>query len=506
MPIPTSSRSAGLWFWSISTVLTIAYVAALRWTWIDDAMITLTYARNLAEGSGFSLVPGVVHYGFTSPLNVLLLAAVGLVVGFDHAITGATVGLILLLVGGSRCLSRVLFDDPTPGAALAIAIACSPWVASTFGLELLLGAVLSVFLLGSWLRSEHRRMGFLLGLLLLTRPDYGTVAVAALLLAPDAQQRWSVAVRFPWSSDGRPAWIRALCFALPPVLLWHLYSWIALGSALPMTFLIKLAQSKWGDFHFANGVWMYLRQYPLASVGSLLPLLALALLVRKPRIVDPPARAALAALVFGGAHFVGLAVLTVPPYHWYYVPSLTFALVAAWIAACRLPAALQQRRRLAFAFATLAFVPLGVLAIARGLPLNEAPIHSNWATHRDYREMARWLADNLPDDQEIQIRGEIGTLAYYSGLRLADPFSHPAAFPDLLHKAGHGQPTRHGRVKAVNFLFHPGARPLTPTWCIDGRRRTSSGAPEPIRSWTFQTSWSPATTWTVTRCARAPAP
>ena len=475
-------------------------------------MITLTYARNLAEGAGFSLSPGTVHYGFTSPLNVLLLAGVGSLVGFELAIATTTVSLILLLLVATRGLSRIVFEDGAPGIALAIAIAANPLMASTYGLELLLGAALSVGLLTAWLRRKVKLTGLLLGLLMLTRPDYGTVAVLALLLEPDHQTLFGLdRARLSSAPRWRTAFKTAL-WALAPVLLWHGFAWIVLGSGLPVTFLIKFAQNPWGAFHFLNGPWMYVDRYPLATIGVLLPLMALAAGIpgwrRSADAEGPTAASQLAwpALGFAAAHFAGLAILRVPPYHWYYVPSLTFALVAAWCCLgnrrSRVP-----RRWLAAVFAFAAVSPLLLSAATRGVPLEEVPIHTNWATHDDYREMGRWLRDNLPSDEDIEIQGEIGTLAYYSRLPLADQFSHPAAFPDLLHKTGHGARTRFGDFKAINFRFHPGAVPLTPRWCLRGRPGNravvDAHAGGAVRTWRFQSSWT-STNWALLPCPPQP--
>lgn len=495
--IPRTSRAG---FWLFATALAAAYVWALRWTWIDDAMITLTYARSLAEGAGFSLAPGTTHYGFTSPLNVLLLAAVGLLVGFDRAIAVTTVGLILLLLVASRRLSRSLFDDPTAGTALTVALSLSPWIASTFGLETFLGTVLSVFLLDAWFGARARTTGILLALLMLTRPDYGTVAILAVLLVPRTTAPFAPRLELQLTRSRFRHCLRVLAWAAPPLVLWHGFAWVALGSALPVTLLIKIAQSGWGSYHFASGPWMYVTVYPVAAAGSLLPLAALWWLARGHHGRSPSWGLASASLLFGLAHFAGLALLRVPPYHWYYVPSLSFLLIAAWIGACGRRRDPTARRRLAAAFALVAALPFGLSLLRHDLPFDEAPIHSNWASHRDYRDMAYWLAENLPADDVIGLRGEIGTLAYYSRLRLADHFSHPGAFADLNHKAGFGEPTRFGAVKAINFHFHPGAAPLAPEWCVHGRERPRPGDGT-VQSWTFSTSWSIETPWVVRPCA-----
>ena len=58
--------------------LLMIYYAFLRWPClIDDAFITLTYSKNIALGRGFVYNYGEPTYGSTSPLLVLIGAALG---------------------------------------------------------------------------------------------------------------------------------------------------------------------------------------------------------------------------------------------------------------------------------------------------------------------------------------------------------------------------------------------------------------------------------------------
>jgi hypothetical protein len=63
--------AAGVWLWfALSTRLAL-----------EDAYITFRYARNIAQGVGFVFNPGELVLGTTTPLQTLLLAALGRLFG-----------------------------------------------------------------------------------------------------------------------------------------------------------------------------------------------------------------------------------------------------------------------------------------------------------------------------------------------------------------------------------------------------------------------------------------
>ena len=491
-----------------AALLSVGYVSLFRWTWVDDAMITLTYARNLAEGAGFSLTGGITHYGFTSPLNVLLLAAVGKLVGFDQAITVATAGLIVALFWAARRLSDAIWGRPSFGLGLTVMIVVNPLISSTFGLEVLLGAVGSVLLVEALVTQRPRFCGLVLGLLILTRPDYGSLAVAALLFAPVSSPatpgpgRGARDARISFHPDKLRWWIRAASVAAVPVVLWHGFAWIALGSALPVTLFIKQAQAPWEVFTMANGWWLYLREAPLPAFGAIAPLaLLFCAFLPRARSDDRAMVAVRLGLILGSAHFLGLALLMVPPYHWYYGPSLCLLLIAAWAALFASIHKTTRRRPVSVAAVSACALPLVLLVATRGLPLDEAPIHTNWVRHRDYRDMAEWLSKHVDPSTPIQIDGEVGTLSYYSRLALFDDFGHPGALPELEVPDGGSRPPSSGRWKAVNFLFHPGSEPLAPELCLRGVYHPERPFTKPtIKQWTFATNWTEIR-WVLGTCA-----
>src|SRR5947208_2828889 len=89
---------------------------------LDDSWIHLHFARNLAEGAGFSYNPGTPVAGSTAPLWTLLLAAGALLVGPSLALA-KTLGVAATVVAGALTRRAALAWGAAPGVALAAGIA-----------------------------------------------------------------------------------------------------------------------------------------------------------------------------------------------------------------------------------------------------------------------------------------------------------------------------------------------------------------------------------------------
>src|SRR5205085_6611488 len=85
---------------------------------LDDAWIHLHFARNLAEGAGFSYNPGVPVAGSTAPLWTLVLAAGALLAGPSLALA-KTLGVAATIVAGALTRRAALAWGAAPGVALA---------------------------------------------------------------------------------------------------------------------------------------------------------------------------------------------------------------------------------------------------------------------------------------------------------------------------------------------------------------------------------------------------
>ena len=133
--------------------------------------------------------------------------------------------------------------------------------------------------------------------------------------------------------------------------------------------------------------------------------------------------------LFSSIYFAAYVVLGVARYHLYCVP-----VVIPWsvLGVLGLTSLVQGRgayhhqwtRAGLYALPCIvAFAGIRFYADGRNFPLVQSPIHTNWATHNRYREIGLWLRDHVDARTNVQLRGEIGTVAYYSERRLVDVFS-----------------------------------------------------------------------------------
>ena len=180
-------------------------------------------------------------------------------------------------------LAELAADTRLNPALPAVAVGTllvNPLLLSTVGLEPYLTAALLAGLLRYGVARRPVAFGVLAGLCVLARPDTAVVVVVVALVL-------------------RPGWLRAIGAALAVTLPWYVFSWFALGSALPDTLLMK-ANDAWDVFGFWNGPVLYLLKFPAATALSFLPVLAglaalVGLLVVRPREAwarrAPPRRA-----------------------------------------------------------------------------------------------------------------------------------------------------------------------------------------------------------------------
>ena len=267
-----------------------------------------------------------------------------------------------------------------------------------------------------------------------------------------------------------------------------------LGSLVPTTLLIKRAQGTWEGYNFFNGVLFYYQRYPLeVSIALLFAPFALLCLRRS----NPKASVVAGILfLFSSLYFVAYVVLGVPPYHWYFVP-----VVIPWSVLGVLGlTSLVHKRGFDYQLTRIGVYTLPCIIALAGIlsftnssfPLVQSPIHTNWATHNTYREIGLWLRDNVDAKTNIQLRGEIGTVAYYSERRLVDVFSCRLNNKDILKQieALHGARRLLARA---NFLWLRTDTACTPfTYELVMYNYDSSVEalpPNVMKQWQISTDW-----------------
>jgi hypothetical protein len=452
---------------------------------IDDAYITLSYAKNLAVHGEWGLVPGMQANSATSPLNVLLLGALTLmtrVSGSAHPVVALgvlTVVATAVLAWGWTRLTRA-YRLPWPVAVLGVLVVLSnPFVLSAIGLEVLLIPAVLVLLTVFAVEGRPVAFGVAAALAVLTRLDLVVFVLVMALCAGPIRRRIGRAV------------LAGVVVAAP----WYVFSWVVLGSAVPDTLVIKQDQDGlFGRWTYATGPVMYYLGQKFAVVMAFAPalvglvawfgLVGLRLARRWTRFPD------LSALVgLGGgaiAYYLVYTALGVGPYHWYYVAPATalgtFAVAAlgVWLVKAGQDARLVERTPLAALGAVAVFVAGAVaVAVTRDMPWRSPVIFGNWASASDYAHVGRELGERVGEDTVLS-PGEIGTLAYYCECRIIDVFSDRGRVAELVEdRLAEAGPVSSALLR-LNYLFFDEDIERAP---IDHRLRYERGPGSGENTW-----------------------
>ncbi len=309
------------WLCGGAAVLAVGLFWMVRGALIDDAYITLAYARNVATDLHWGLIATERANSSTSPLNVLLLGgatALLRVSGGVHPVWG----LAVVFVGCATALAwwwgrvadalRLPLLVPALGVALVL---FNPLVLSSTGLEVLLIPAVLVGMLSAAVRARPVAFGVLSGLAVLTRLDLLVFVLPLALASPGVRRHLA-----------RVAGV-GIAVSLP----WFAWSWWSFGSAIPDTFAIKTLQRSFGPWTFGNGPLNLLQIDAVLTAAAFMPallgLVALLSWVAEGLLRRSATRPELIPAVVLGMAGVGYyavyALLGVPPYQWwYYVPSL----------------------------------------------------------------------------------------------------------------------------------------------------------------------------------------
>ncbi len=308
------------------------------WMWgftVDDALITVRYARHVAEGAGWRFNLGGPSTDGVTPLPwPLLLAPFARAGALAVLVRAKLLGLVVWVVTGAA-LGRAVGRAPGPAwarastlAAMSLSVPAAAHAVS--GMETAVATALATWAV---LLGDRPRAGALLaGLVASLRPE----------MAP-----WAcvLAVGMTVTAGGGVArWIEAAAIALGPFTLCAVVRTLAWGRPAPLAVLAKPSDLEHG-FAYAGA----------ACAVTLVPVLVLApiALVRQPRALTIvlAAVAHVASIVVVGGDWMPYARLMVPV-----LPTLTYA--AALIAGDGRPAATAARSLLAGV--------LGVTLLARG--------------------------------------------------------------------------------------------------------------------------------------------
>ena len=411
------------------------YLYLFRHTIIDDSFITFNYAKSLKENFVWGFYGNTISNTATSPLNVILTALFGFF--FDDMLTAAIMLVaieIVIICFVAIKISGELYENSIQGVIIPLLIIVNPLIISTLGLESILYCALLLISVYMFLKNRSLALGIALGILFLVRADGVLLFIAVLLIPKENNFRLQInRNRISIVSYLRSAYfnkrslkiISGFVFTIIP---WLMFSWIVLGSFVPETLFLKLI-TKWSDGHqFFDGIFLYIVRYPFLVIYSILPSVVylLLLLFQKRKITSLE----IILLVFILLYFLSYSILAVPPYHWYYVPIIfSFILLLSLLIIGMLKYKFGNGKfytGISIIIFIVIFHSIGILNYFKQNnfnPLQEAPIHTNWATQKQYKLISDWFNKHIAKGSYIKFNGEIGTMSYYCNMQLINDFT-----------------------------------------------------------------------------------
>lgn len=442
----TENRSNRLRNWSFIGLCGLAaglMFLIVKHSLIDDAYITLAYAKNLALHFHWGLNPYEVSNSATSPLNVILLGALSFITriaGSIHPVIALgilSIGLIMVMAWSWTRIMTIL-RLPMTVAVLGIAVIMfNPIVLSAIGLEVLLIPAVLLLMLAMAMSRKPVLFGVVAGLAMITRIDMVIFVLIIAFASGGIRNRRAIG----WAT------LSTALVGLP----WYIFSWFFFGSAITDTFLIKTTQHSFGAYTFFTGpISFFLGRHLMtmlafgpAVLGTIAVLAWLAVRFggrwNKPGLL--PALGPAAGLGIGGiVYYIAYSAIGVPPYHWYYVPSTTslatflvIALGAWWVSARREP--LLRPGAPMVSLIVVALVVLGNIRVEaeQGIPWRSPVIFGNWASSTDYARVGLQLGQ-VVGDKTVNTPDEIGTIAYFCGCDIVNEFADPGVVTQLVNK------------------------------------------------------------------------
>jgi hypothetical protein len=411
--------------------IAVAVVAARLWflaythVTYEDALISLRYARNLAEGLGLVYNPGERVFGASTPLHVLLLAGLWALHLPDPLYAAK---LLAIAADGvtAAIWYRLIYQETRSRAgavAFAAAFGLSPFIVeiTASGMETPLVLLCLTLAFEAVYSRRGAVLGLWLGLLLLLRLD--AVIFVAILLADRAYRQR----RFPWRDT-------ALMVAI--IAPWFLFSWIYYSSLIPNSIPAKMNAYNVHMHSMSRPFWYTVSRFSPLRKGAMATLAAIRsgsratvfTLMYLPLFlwgaVDTVRhrRPMGLVLLFFLAQWAFLVLPRTLIFPWYVPPLLLPYDVIGGVgmaALLRWHATTPTRPALRRAFCA---VTVGGLALHAGHWLvTSAP--RRWAI-QSYEESVRqpiglWLKQHTPPDALISME-PIGYIGYYSQRRILD--------------------------------------------------------------------------------------
>jgi len=397
-------------------VLLVAMMFPLRGGFTDDGFIHIQYARNLMTRGGYSFNPGETSFGTTSPLWVMVLAAIGRVSdGAVSLIDTSRVLSWLAAIASVWALHRVLVvlgASRLTAILGAIAFGTDVWLVrwSALGMESSLAAFMAVLMVGTSLRAYDDRAA---------SAAFGAVVAIGALVRPELYLAMPVFVAGALLRRPRPSVAVVMTAVAVMAALggpWLLFAKLHIGSFLPNT-----AGAKSGGWNPDPVVMIHRFLVPAKIIAGSQGVAAVAILadlvVSRGRAFVLTSRYRFAALWVVALPFA-YVVADIQILSRYLLLVTPAVCVAGWMSLQSIWRSSAPRVRVAAMTGAL------VIALAAsGAVYARVILPPSRAFSRDLQVNMVGLAQFLHDHAapgEVVAAADIGYLAYYSGCRVLD--------------------------------------------------------------------------------------
>lgn len=400
---------------ALATLVILGATLRTSVNFVDDALITLTYAKNLVLGNGFVYNAPPATFGTTTPLWTLLTAALGVVFGADALPLIALwlsalcwLGIVWVFFLGWRT-----WGVGRNGAAF-IALLFATSYHPNLGME---QPVFQLLLLALCLLTFQRRFlcaGIAGGLLFLVRGE-GALAVlltgiCALYLGGSPRAALTNGLRL---SAG--FWI-----IVTP---WLLYAWTHFGKILPDTLQSKMQQGLLPGYEQFQHALARALIFEWPAEGLPIPPLHLALVIYGLVAALRASGALRWLLAWTLLYSIAYTALHVADFWWYEIPVYWTWLLCLGVGILNVPCAVARLplRKPARVGANAVLALALVLTAARIVRQPTGPGVEN-DVHADlYRPAAAWLDAYAPMDATFGTT-EVGYYGYFTQLQIIDQF------------------------------------------------------------------------------------
>lgn len=418
-------------------LLVVHAVISLGFT-IDDAYITFTVARNLAQGYGPVFVRGEAVEATSSMLWAVLLAPFELFFSRDGAVIGSKIlgmlSLIGVLVAGTAVLRHIIDErrvGTAPGVVFSVLLALSsPFVVwSVYGLEHGLVALLLLLAVGTFLREIRTGRGYASALwivLLQTARPEGFMFILVFIIVRILHARLEGTRMNTFDHRVWYALILTMLVAYEAAGLWYF------GELLPNTVYAKMRgfsiSKPLGGLRYAlyPASWIFTALYLFTVPALLLRILAARPMAMRRRVRRSIPQLLIAALLTTqGLFIVGTGGDWMPNARFFsHVIPLLLVLVVSLASEARIAidrstwgTSLRSSRRLMLAGGLLLFIAMNIhtaIDTRRGQRLLQT------AEDRAITGMAILLNATAQSDTGIVACADVGRMGYYFAGRVFD--------------------------------------------------------------------------------------